>query len=89
LLFTQSALPLLEFRNVDLALCEPLLQDLERRGLNRECSEPSQRTRSTTTPTTMARNKDHHQKAEEHVEQTASPHHPRAPITLVRLAMVI
>ena len=32
LLFTQSALPLLELRDVDLALGEALLQDVERRA---------------------------------------------------------
>jgi hypothetical protein len=63
-LVAQSSLPLLELRYVDLALGESFLQDIQRgaRGL---AGRPEQRMlraaepahRSTTTPTTIARNK--------------------------------
>ena len=77
---------LLELRYVDLAPGEALLQNVERRGRGL-AGRPEQRVLRAAEPAHQEH--DHadqdgeeqvqHQKAEEHVEQTAIPHHPRAP----------
>jgi hypothetical protein len=87
LLVAQSTFPLLELSDVDLAPGEALLEDVERRARGL-AGRPEQRVLRAAEPAHQEHNhpnhnreeQDQHQKAEEHVEQTAIPHHPGAAI---------